>query len=120
HTGLMRHREAGDMMRYAALNQGLDMLSAYAGFRPGTFEDLASGRSPIAVMPGKELGNDGLPVPETQERYSDAQLFALTKFLYSLTPPPNPNPSSTLSKRGEIIFTREGCNHCHPSPLYTS
>ncbi len=120
HTGLMRHREAGDMMRYAALNQGLDMLSEYAGFRPGTFEDLASGRSPIAVMPGKELGNDGLPVPETQERYSDAQLFALTKFLYSLTPPPNPNRPSTLSKRGEIIFTREGCNHCHPSPLYTS
>ena len=34
HTGLMRHRDAGDLMRYAALNQGLDVASDYAGYRP--------------------------------------------------------------------------------------
>jgi hypothetical protein len=106
HTGLMRHREAADMMRYAALNQGLDMLTEYAGFRPNVL--------------GNAPGDNNLPVPETQERYSDAQLFALTKFLYSLTPPLNPNRSTELSRRGEIVFTREACNHCHPSPLYTS
>ena len=29
HTGLMRHRNAGDLMRYAALNQDMDMTSSF-------------------------------------------------------------------------------------------
>jgi hypothetical protein len=108
HTGLMRHRNAGDLMRYAALNQGLDMFSDYSGYRPTAFLG-ASG-----------LRDNNLPDPETEERYSDAQLFALTKFLYSLTPPPNPNLSTPLSQRGANVFAREGCDGCHPAPLYTS
>jgi hypothetical protein len=108
HTGLMMHRDAGDLMRYAALNQGLDFASDYAGYRPTAF------------MRGSDLKDNNLPAPETNERYSDIQLFALTKFLYSLTPPANPNRSSPLSQRGEKIFSREGCNHCHTAPLYTS
>ena len=108
HTGLMRHRDAGDLMRYAALNQGLDMVSDYSGYRP------------TAVMRGSDLKDNNLPAPETDERYSDAQLFALTKFLYSLTPPANPNRSSALSQRGAKVFAREGCNRCHTAPLYTS
>ena len=108
HTGLMRHRDAGDLMRYAALNQGLDMLSDYAGYQP------------TATIPASDLKDNNRPAPETDERYSDTQLFALTKFLYSLTPPANPNRSSPLSQRGEKVFSREGCNHCHRAPLYTS
>ena len=108
HTGLMMHRDAGDLMRYAALNQGLDMASDYSGYRP------------TAIMRASDLKDNNLPAPETDERYSDIQLFALTKFLYSLTPPANPNRSSPLSLRGEKIFSREGCNHCHTAPLYTS
>lgn len=108
HTGLMRHRDAGDLMRYAALNQGLDSASDYAGYRPTT------------LMRGSNLRDNNLPPPETDERYSDAQLFALTKFLYSLKPPANPNRSTALSKQGEKVFNREGCDHCHAAPLYTS
>ncbi len=108
HTGLMRHRYAGDLMRYAALNQGLDMASDYSGYKP------------TATMRGSDLKDDNLPAPETDERYSDVQLFALTKFLYSLAPPRNPNHQTALTDRGKKIFEREGCNRCHPAPLYTS
>jgi hypothetical protein len=59
HTGLMRHRDIGDMMWYAALNQGADLLSEYAGFRPTA-----------GFGPGLE--DDYLPPPEALERYSDA------------------------------------------------
>jgi hypothetical protein len=108
HTGLVRHRDAGDLMRYAALNQGLDMVTDYAGYRP------------TAVMRASELRDNNLPAPETEERYSDIHLVALTKFLYSLTPPPNPNRQTAISERGARVFASEGCNRCHPAPLYTS
>jgi len=111
HTGLMQHRDIGDLLRYAALNNGtapagLNMLSDYSGFIP--------------------LGNFGLqpdnrrPGPETLDRYSDAQLFALAKFIYSLAPPVNPNPVNVFSRRGERVFVREGCPGCHTPPLYTN
>ena len=65
---------------------GLDMLSDYSGFIP--------------------LGNFGLqpdnrrPEPETFDRYSDAQLFALAKFIYSLAPPVNhPDRRSVIGTR---------------------
>ena len=31
-SGLIRHREIGDLMRYAALNQRADMLASFDGF----------------------------------------------------------------------------------------
>ena len=34
HTGLQKHRSIGDLMRYAALNQGADDLASYDGFVP--------------------------------------------------------------------------------------
>lgn len=111
HTGLMLHRDIGDLMRYAALNNGtapagLDMLTDYSGFIP--MGNLGS------------RGDNKLPPPETMERYSDAQLFALAEFIYSLTPPPNPNRPTPLAQRGEKIFAREGCPGCHTPPLYTN
>jgi len=108
HTGLILHRGPADLMRYAALNQGADMLSDYSGYRPTAFTQ--------AVNPK----DDHIPTPETLERYSDAQLFALVKFLYALKPPDNPNARTVLSSRGEQVFSREGCTHCHTPPLYTS
>src|SRR5262249_37991773 len=33
-TGLVRHRDIGDLMRYAALNQGFDDLTRHGEFRP--------------------------------------------------------------------------------------
>lgn len=109
HTGLMRHRDIGDMMRYAALNQGADMLSEFAGYRPTA-----------GIAADARFKDDLLPPPEMLERYSDVQLFAIAKYVYSLAPPPNPNPVTDLSRRGEAIFAREGCGRCLTPPLYTS
>ncbi|MBV8072019.1 MAG: hypothetical protein JO270_19080 [Acidobacteriaceae bacterium] len=111
HTGLMRQRDIGDLMRYAALNAGtppagMDMFADYSGFVP--IETISDG------------AENTLPAPETVERFSDAQLYALAKFIYSLTPPANPNHSSPLIQRGEKVFAQEGCPRCHTPPLYTS
>ena len=35
-TGLQRHRDIGDLMRYVALNQNLDRLSLWGSFQPAT------------------------------------------------------------------------------------
>lgn len=98
HTGLVRQRSIGDLMRYAALVQG--------GVRYERFLD-------FAILPD-------LPDPSTQLRYSDAQLYALATYLYSLQPPPNPNKFDALAARGRQIFRREGCPVCHTPPLYTN
>lgn len=97
-TGHVRHRSIADVMRYAALNQGADMLSSYAGFRPA----------------------GELPDPSTESRYSDEQLYALALYLYSVTPPPNPNKHDDLAARGKVAFEKAGCPVCHPAPLYTN
>jgi hypothetical protein len=89
-------------MRYAALNQGMDNLASFAGFIPA----------------GKD--SNTLPEPAKFTRYSDAQLYALALYLYSLKPPPNPNKFDMLAKRGQQIFQREGCAGCHTPPLYTN
>jgi hypothetical protein len=102
-TGLVRHRNIGDLMRYAALNQGGDGLSRIEGFRP--IELLFSGK---------------LPDPAILDRSSDEQLYALALYIYSLTPPPNPNPFDALAARGQLVFERERCGSCHTPPLYTN
>jgi len=91
-------------MRYAALNQGGDGLSSFAGFIP-----LAARRPD-----GKR------PEPHEVTRYSDEQLYALSLFIYSLEPPDNPNPFDAIAQRGKDIFKREMCATCHTPPLYTN
>jgi mono/diheme cytochrome c family protein len=103
HTGLGRHRDIGDFMRYAAMNQGADLLASYAGFVPADVPRLTQ-----------------QPAPETRVRYSDEQLYALTLYVYSLRPPPNPNPFDALAEHGQTVFRRENCGTCHTPPLYTS
>jgi Di-haem oxidoreductase, putative peroxidase len=97
-TGLIRHRSIADLMRYAALVDGTEALTDYNGFRPA----------------GK------LPDPRRQGRLSDEALYALAQYIYSLQPPPNPNRPDALSRRGESVFSREGCAVCHTPPLYTN
>jgi hypothetical protein len=101
HTGLNRHQEIGDLMRYATLNQGADGLHDYKGFTP----------LPKASDPKKGLVT----------RFTDEQLFALANYLYILKPPKNPNdyPESLL-RNGEAVFNEQGCITCHTPPLYTN
>jgi cytochrome c2 len=101
-TGLQQNRSPGDLMRYAALNQGGDDLSNFGGFVPA------------AEFAGPALN------PKDNERYSDEQLFALVEFLNSLQPPANPNRVANLAASGKGIFEREGCAQCHTPPLYSN
>ena len=98
HTGLVQQRSIADLMRYVAIVQGANAFARFGDF----------------------LLVDPVPDPTKMERYSDEQLYALGRYLYSLTPPPNPNTASALSERGRRVFVREGCNACHTAPLYTS
>jgi mono/diheme cytochrome c family protein len=106
-TGLVVHRSPGDLMRYAAANQVLDILARYGSYVPAT-------SSPQRPPPGMS------PVPGSSDRYSEAQLYALTQYLYSLEPPRNPNPMDELAQRGSRIFESESCTDCHTPPLYTN
>lgn len=106
-TGLVVHRTDGDLMRYAAANQFVDVLASFGGFVPAT----ASDRLPA---PGTS------PVPGSADRYTDAQLYALARYLYSLQPPPNPNAMTAVARRGAAVFESEGCGSCHRPPLYTN
>jgi hypothetical protein len=97
-TGISRQRSIGDLMRYAALNQGADELSSYDQFRPA----------------------GDLPAASTQSRYSDEQLYALALYIYSLKPPDNPNRFTALAQKGYEVFMTEACDACHTPPLYTN
>jgi hypothetical protein len=93
-------------MRYAALNQGADFIASFNGFIPlggPKFNKLPDPTDPI-------VGG----------RYSDEQLYALSLYVYSLRPPPNPNKMDALALRGQKVFENTGCRNCHPSPLYTN
>ena len=106
-TGLQRHRSLVDLMRYAAMNRGVldggDGVANHDGFVPGDPPRFAR-----------------VPDPTTRTRYSDEQLYALALYLYSLQPPPNPNPFDATARRGQGVFTREGCANCHTPPFYTN
>ncbi len=96
HTATHLHRNAGDLMRYAAL-----VTSAEATrFGP------------------HEMG--GPDTKRIRARFSDDDLYALARYLYSLTPPANPNPFNESAAAGQRLFQREGCVNCHTPPLYTN
>ena len=103
HTGLQRNRGLGDLMRYAALNQGADLVSDFSGFIP--IGDPKTGR----------------PDPATLNRYGEDQLYALALYIKNLRPPPNPNPFNELARRGKAIFEEQECARCHdPAQGYTN
>ena len=105
-TGLVVHRGTGDLMRYAAANQMVDLLAQYGDYIP--------------AAPGERPAPGTSRVLGTFDRYSDEQLYALAQFLYSLTPPPNPNPRDALAQRGQEVFDAAECGDCHTPPLYTN
>ena len=60
-----------------------------------------------------------------KERFSDEQLYALARFVYSLKPPANPHLPRTAEQRtrvaqGKAVFERLHCGLCHRPPLYTN
>lgn len=100
-TGMLLNRDIGDVMRYAALNQALDFTNSYGGFKPDT--------SPDSI------------IIQRYTRFSDAQAYALAKYLYSLKPLPNPDKApADLVAKGRLIFEQETCIDCHTPPLYSS
>jgi hypothetical protein len=103
-TGHNLNRGIEDIMRYAILNQNLSLGSSYNGFIPDA--------DPASTNPTdyRRVG-----------RFSDTQLYALAKFLYTLKPKPNPEkfPAKLLEK-GKMIFIEQGCVSCHTPPLYTN
>jgi cytochrome c2 len=109
HGGLGRHRDIGDMMRYIAINQALDFLNSYDGYIP------IGQNEKVLPEPGKARRGFA-----ADDRYSEEQLYALAKFVYSLTPPVNPNKSSAITERGKTIFIKEGCVTCHTPPVFTN
>src|SRR5581483_8076883 len=96
HTGLVRQRSIGDLMRYSSLVQDMVGLDRYGD-----------------IPPARPAGGRAI-------RYSDPQLYALAMYLYSLQPPPNPNRFDAAAARGKKVFEREGCAGCHTPPLYTN
>jgi hypothetical protein len=96
HTATHLHRGIGDLMRYAALVSFADSVDfgSYHVLSPGT--------------------------KRVQARLSDEALYALATYIYSLEPPPNPNPHNEKATAGERIFSRERCTRCHTPPLYTN
>ena len=96
--GRVRHRNIGDLMRYANFQPGDD---AYYSER-------------------KALPPEATSKAPSLFRYSDEQAYALAKYIYSLRPPPNPNAFDQAAARGQRVFEREGCGFCHTPPLYTN
>jgi len=53
-------------------------------------------------------------------RYPDDVVFALSKYVESLEPPPGPYQDNPSVGNGKRIFDREGCGSCHTPPRYTN
>lgn len=96
HTGTHLHRGPADLMRYGA-------LVSFA-------ESATFGTHQVLNERTKRVG----------ARWPDEALYALAMYLYSLQPPPNPNPIDGRAAAGQKIFAREACAGCHVPPLYTS
>jgi hypothetical protein len=103
-TGLNQNRGIVSLMRYGALAEGIEFYLNFDGFIPNG---------------GKKF--DTLPQPQSLERFSEKQLYALALWLSSLEPVANPHPPAlALSAAGKKVFEREGCPNCHTPPLFTN
>jgi hypothetical protein len=101
-TGTARQRDISDLMKYCgSIADVSDALTEYAPGPEGTLH----------------LANMGLG--QGIKRTPDALLYALALYLYSLQPPPNPNPVSDLTRRGQQVFRGENCARCHATGRLT-
>jgi mono/diheme cytochrome c family protein len=96
HTATHRLRNAGDLMRYAALVTCCD--SADFG--------------PHRILSDKQR--------TISFRFPDEVLFALGEYIYSLKPPDNPNAGDPRIGDGKKVFVKQGCGACHTPPFYTN
>lgn len=96
HTATHQLRNAGDLMRYAALVSCCD--SADFG--------------PHRMLTDTQR--------QIRSRFSDEVLFALAAYLFALEPPPNPNLRDPRISAGKRVFESQGCGSCHTPPLYTN
>ena len=96
HTATHLHRGIGDLMRYAAQVTFAEMTDF------GPHHVLSAGTK------------------RTQARVPDEAFYALALYIYSLKPPPNPNPLDEKARAGQKVFAGEGCAGCHTPPLYTN
>jgi hypothetical protein len=96
HTATHLLRGPEDLMRYAALVSCCDS----ADF----------GQHHLLSAKGRRI----------MYRFPDELLFALSRYIYSLQPPPNPNAGDPLAATGRKVFEHEGCGGCHTPPLYTN
>jgi hypothetical protein len=95
-TATHLNRGIGDLMRYAAA---------------------------VGVADTTVFGPHQMLLPTTSRattRWSDEALYALARYVYALTPPPNPNRVDDAARAGQAIFEREDCGSCHQPPLYTN
>ncbi|MCA9704430.1 MAG: hypothetical protein KDK70_01125 [Myxococcales bacterium] len=95
-TGEFRNRSPADLARYAVWVSGV--------------EDGRFGRYEVLTAEQRHM----------RSRPPDEALYALALYLYSLDPLPSPHPLDARARRGEEIFTAEGCDVCHTPPLYTN
>jgi hypothetical protein len=100
-------------------------LDATATHRNRGSEDIARYAILVTVADAGSIGpytfmSEERRIRRLTSRSSDEAMLALGKFIYSLEPPPSPNPKNELSARGEVVFQREGCGSCHTPPLYTN
>lgn len=96
HTATHIHRDIGDLMRYAA---------------QVTFAEMTD-FGPHHVISAE--------TKRVQARMPDEALYALALYIYSLKPPPNPNPFDDRARAGQKVFVRARCGGCHTPPLYTN
>jgi hypothetical protein len=96
HTATHRLRDAGDLMRYAAVVGCCDSA------------DFGAHR----MLSDKQR--------KIRSRFPDEILQALSEYIYSLKPPANPNLADSRIAAGKRVFHKEGCATCHTPPLYTN
>lgn len=102
-TGTSRNRNIRDLMRYAEMIADVsDALTHW-------------GEGPHATLKLENMGLAG-----GIQRTPDALLYALARFIESLRPPANPNPTDKRAQRGAAVFRSAGCVGCHTPPLYTN
>lgn len=102
-TGTARQRDITDMMRYSAsVGDVADALTVYGDGGDG------------------KLRLEKMGLASGVKRTPDALLYALSKFIYSLQPPRNPNELTGEALQGKDVFARSKCADCHSGPDYTN
>lgn len=103
HTGTARHRDITDLMRYCA-----------------SIADVTDALTEYGAGPNGHLKLENMGLAAGIHRTPDALLYALARYIYSLQPPPNPNPVDDSARHGQQVFEKIGCANCHTPPFYTN